>query len=362
MNLPFKGFRLIELANVLAGPSVGQFFAELGAEVIKVENPKTHGDVTRKWKLPSEGKSSVSAYFSSVNWGKTSILIDVKQAEDKARLYELIKDCDIVIASFKPGDAQKLGLDFDSLKAINPKLIYGSITGYGDHDPRVGYDAIIQAEAGFMYMNGDPEGKATKMPVALVDVLAAHQLKEGILLALIHRMKTGEGSKVSVSLLDAAISSLVNQATNWLNAGHISQRMGSEHPNIAPYGTIFTTKDQKELILAVGTDKQFQLLCQILAIPEDEKFLTNPLRVKNKEKLIPQIQQAISTWKLQDLLDQLYKLKIPAGSVNAMDAVFKLANAQQILLKSSDLQGVRQFIGEIDSISRTELSPPPHLP
>ncbi|MGB0525148.1 MAG: CaiB/BaiF CoA transferase family protein [Flammeovirgaceae bacterium] len=362
MSLPFKGYRLVELANVLAGPSVGQFFAELGAEVIKVENPKTNGDVTRNWKLPTEGETSVSAYFSSVNWGKTSILLDMKNPTDKEQVYELVRDCDLVVASFKPGDAQKLGLDYETLSAINPRLIYGCITGYGETDDRVGYDAIIQAEAGFMHMNGEPEGKPTKMPVALVDVLAAHQLKEGMLLALIQRMQSGKGAKVSVSLIEAAISALVNQATNWLNAGHISQRMGSEHPNIVPYGTVFTTKDQQAIILAVGTDKQFNLLCNILNLSEDERFATNPLRVKHKAQLLPLLYEKIKEWEVNELMKLLGDAKVPAGIINQMDGVFELPQAKAISLTAEGWKGVRQFIAEMDSVSRTELSPPPQLP
>lgn len=360
--LPFKGYKLIELANVLAGPSVGQFFAELGAEVIKVEHPATKGDVTRKWKLPTEKEEELSAYFSSVNWGKRSVLLDVRKKADQAKLYDLVKEADLVVASYKPGDAEKLGLDYASLKQIKPGIIYGCITGYGEADHRVGYDAIIQAEAGFMYMNGQADGEPTKMPVALIDVLAAHQLKEGMLLGIIQRMKTGQGTKVSVSLLEAAISSLVNQASNWLNAGHISQRMGSEHPNIAPYGTIFKTKDQVAIILAVGTDRQFQSLCQVLSLPENELFTTNPLRVKNKQVLTPSLREKIATWQANELLPLLHQHHIPVGQINSMDRVFELPQAQNILLEAKGKQGVRQFVAEIEGVSRPSLSVPPPLP
>lgn len=221
----FQNLRVIELANVLAGPSVGQFFAELGAEVIKIENPKTKGDVTRSWKLKSEdSESSISAYFSAANSGKKSIALDLWNQEDLSILYKLIDKSDIVIASYKAGDAEKLRVDYESLKAINPKIIYGQITGYGDEDERVGYDAIIQAESGFMSMNGEQGGSSLKMPVALVDVLAAHHLKEAILLAYINLLKNNEGSKVSVSLFESAIASLANQATNYLIAGHNPQK------------------------------------------------------------------------------------------------------------------------------------------
>jgi len=286
----FRGLKVIELASVLAGPSVGQFFAELGAEVIKVE-PES-GDVTRSWKLPIEAhENSCPAYFSAINWGKTSLLLNLKLLEDRNRLYEEVKSADIVIASYKPGDAQKLGVDYPSLSRHKPNIIYGSISGYGATDSRVGYDAIIQAEAGFLYMNGHPSSPPVKMPVALMDVLAAHQLKESILLALIKLAKTGKGSEVSVSLFDAAVSALSNQATNWLNARHLPQRMGSGHPNIVPYGNIFETKDDDLILLAIGTDRQFERLCQILELPLEERFKTNAQRVKNREALIPLITQ-----------------------------------------------------------------------
>jgi crotonobetainyl-CoA:carnitine CoA-transferase CaiB-like acyl-CoA transferase len=175
-----EGLKVLELASVLAGPGVGQFFAELGAEVIKVENVRTGGDVTRSWKLASENEGEDrSAYFCSVNWGKKSLAIDLTSDYGKEVVKQLAVKADIIIASYKPGDAEKLGVAYSQLKKINPKLIYGQITGYGSDNPNVGYDAVIQAESGFMDMNGEVGGDPLKMPVALIDVLAGHQLKEG---------------------------------------------------------------------------------------------------------------------------------------------------------------------------------------
>src|SRR6188768_2577212 len=215
----FSNLKVIELASVLAGPSVGQFFAELGADVIKIENLKTQGDVTRSWKGSGEQTDERSAYFCSVNWGKRSLAVDLTKKEGREIIHKLIPQADIVIASYKPGDSEKLEMDYRTLTELNPRLIYGQITGYGSNNQRLGYDAIIQAEAGFMYMNGEQGATSLKMPVALIDVLAGHHLKEGILLALLERYQTGKGSFVEVSLIQAAISSLVNQATNWLIAG-----------------------------------------------------------------------------------------------------------------------------------------------
>lgn len=357
----FEKLKIIELASVLAAPSVGQFFAELGAEVIKIENPKTNGDVTRSWKLPNENvESNFSAYFSAVNWGKKSLFMDISEDENLQNLYQLIQTADIVLVSYKFGDAEKLKVDYKTLQKINPNIIYGHITGYGTDNPKVGYDAIIQAETGFLYMNGHANGLPHKMPVALVDVLAAHQLKEGILIALLRRANVGTnanagtyaGAYVSVSLFDAAVSALTNQATNWLNAGHSPQRMGNEHPNIVPYGTIFTTKDDKMLILAVGTDKQFISLCNILNINEiskNESFSTNAQRVKNRLILLPVLEQEIKKYDKKYLLEKLEEKNVPAGGVNDVSEVFEMPQAQELLLlyPESNFVGLRQFVGKI---------------
>ena len=238
-----QDLRVLELASVLAGPSVGQFFAELGAEVIKIENLKTDGDITRTWKGAGEQTDDRSAYFCAVNWGKKSVAVDLSTEIGRQLVQKIATKSDVVIASYKPGDAEKLGVSYEQLKKVNEKIIYGQVTGYGSDNDRVGYDAVIQAESGFMDLNGEKGGTPTKMPVALVDVLAGHHLKEGLLLALLKRERTGEGSFVEVSLIQTAISSLTNQATNWLVAGKVPSRAGSAHPNIAPYGESVLTKD-----------------------------------------------------------------------------------------------------------------------
>jgi crotonobetainyl-CoA:carnitine CoA-transferase CaiB-like acyl-CoA transferase len=353
-----QGIKVIELASVLAGPSVGQFLAELGASVLKVENPKAGGDVTRSWRLPSEKDTSVSAYFSAVNWGKSSWMLDITQPDAKAALLEKIAEADIVLASYKPGDAEKLGVGYAQLQAINERLIYASITGYGPTDARAGYDAVIQAESGFMYMNGTPETEPTKMPVALVDVLTAHQLKQGILLALLQRERTGQGSKVEVSLFDAAVSALSNQATNWLNAGHIPQRMGSAHPNIVPYGTLFTAKDGVQILLAVGTDKQFASLCHIIGMPLQEAFATNPQRVKAQDQLLPLLSANIAQHESEALLQALHQAHVPAASVRNMQQVFEDPHTSPLLLQANGLKGVRQFVCRISGMEWQALSAP----
>lgn len=363
----FKNLRIIELANVLAGPSVGQFFAELGAEVIKIENPKTKGDVTRSWKLKSEdSESSISAYFSAANSGKKSISLDLWNPEDLSILYKLIAKSDIVIASYKAGDAEKLRVDYQSLKSINSKIIYGQITGYGDQDERVGYDAIIQAESGFMSMNGEPGGNSLKMPVALVDVLAAHHLKEAILLAYINLLKNNEGSKVSVSLFESAITSLANQATNYLIAGHNPQKMGAEHPNIAPYGTVLKTADHKEILLAVGTNSQFQKLCEVLGIPEiaeDDRFKTNTLRVENRKALNQFLLEKAKLFPSDILIQTLKAAQIPAGKLQSVADALQGKDAEKMVLKSAGMNfGLRNFAGDLSFMGKSShLAPPPEF-
>jgi crotonobetainyl-CoA:carnitine CoA-transferase CaiB-like acyl-CoA transferase len=311
--------------------------------------------------LTSETTSSdISAYFTAVNWGKKSLALDITQPEQLALLYEHIKVADIVIASYKPGDAEKLKVDFQTLSKMNERLIYGHITGYGAEVPRVGYDAIIQAESGFMFMNGEKGGRPVKMPVALIDILAGHQLKEAILVALLNRCHTHKGAYLEVSLFDTAVASLANQAANYLVANAVPQRSGSEHPNIVPYGTIFTTKDQFDIVLAVGSDKQFECLCQVLHLAPDSRFVTNKLRVDHREELNNILRTEIQKHNRDHLLDQLQMLNVPAGAINNLEAVFKLPLAQKLLLEKDGIQGVKTFIAKgIDTV--TNLSTPPHL-
>lgn len=361
----FSGIRVIELASVLAGPSVGQFFAELGADVIKIENPGTGGDVTRSWKLKEEPEGNMSAYFSSINWGKRSVSLDISCRSGLEVLYRLIGRADIVVASYKPGDAERLGVDYKSLKAVKSDLLYGKITGYGSGNPKVGYDAIIQAEAGFMSMNGESGRMPVKMPVALMDVLAGHHLKEALLLAYIHKLKTGEGSEVSVSLLEAAVASLANQGANWLVAGKIPSRQGSAHPNIAPYGDIFITKDKREIILAIGTDRQFLNLCNCLKInemPSDPAYENNRNRVKNRSSLYTRLEAAISQFESHELLRKLGELKVPVGAVQNVKEALEMEEVKGLLLNHEDMRGISTFAAYFNEVKSkvSHLSPPPH--
>lgn len=354
---------VLELASVLAGPGVGQFFAELGAQVIKVENVHTSGDVTRSWRSAEEQTDDRSAYFCSVNWGKQSIALDLASPDGQKIVHRLARRAAIVITSFKPGDDVKLGVDYATLSKENPELVYGQITGYGTENQRVGYDAIIQAEAGFMYMNGSPGGPSLKIPVALMDVLAGHHLKEGILLALLEKAGTGKGKKVEVSLIQAAVASLANQASNYLVAGKVPEKQGSAHPNIAPYGDVFLTADGKEILLAVGTDKQFSRLVNILKIKDavaHSPFQTNVLRVKNRERLNSVLADAIRKMPAERLLMLLHSEGVPAGSVRNMKEVMADATVGNLLLEYGAVRGLRSYVAH-DQQSLPHLLPPPHL-
>lgn len=356
----FQNLKVLELASVLAGPSVGQFFAELGASVIKVENLTAGGDVTRSWKSRGEQTDDRSAYFCSVNWGKKSVAMDLNTLEGKSVVQKLAAASDLVIASYKPGDAEKLGVSYNQLRTTNEKLIYGQITGYGSDTDRVGYDAVIQAESGFMDLNGEAEGDPTKMPVALIDVLAAHHLKEGLLLALLKRERTGQGSFIEVSLIQAAVSSLVNQASNWLVSKQLPSRQGSSHPNIAPYGDYFLTRDGKKILLAVGSDRQFLSLLKILKLEAHPEFATNALRVVNRTKLNVLLTSAIVEVDSVTLLNHIHKHKIPGGLIQNIKEVFEGKEMQEILINTSGLTGVRSYVAHGIETSPS-LLPPPHF-
>lgn len=327
----FSGKKVIELASVLAGPSVGQFFSELGAEVIKVENPDTNGDVTRSWKLKNEdGNSSISAYYSSINSNKKIVFANAKTKEGYRKIVALLKEADFVICNFKYGDAVKLKLDFTTVKKINPSVIYGEITGFGS-SPRTAYDVVLQAETGFITMNGEKDSFA-KLPVAFIDLFAAHQLKEGLLIAYINSLETKKPLKVSVSLFDSALASLANQASNFLNVGHIPKPLGNIHPNIAPYGECFPCKDNKVVILAIGNNKQFESLCELIgagALATDKTFLNNQNRVKNRKKLEKEIAPYFLLKNREDWMKLFISKNVPTGAVRNMKEVFDLNEAKQ---------------------------------
>ena len=333
----FKDLVVIELACALAGPSVGMFFAELGAKVIKVENKTTDGDITRRWKLPSEdAEDSYSSYYYSVNWGKKSIYLSLRNQEDRAKVYQLVKEADIVISNFKFGSAQKLGMDYNSLKEVNKSIIFGNVYAYDEDDPRPGFDAALQAETGWMFMNGHEDGPPTKVPLPIIDILAGHQLKEGILVALIHRLKTGEGCNIGVSLYDSSVSAMTNQASSYLNLGIIPQRSGSKHPSIAPYGDVVNTSDGVSYLLAVGTEDHFKSLCRAISndkLMNDDRFLNNKLRLQNRDDLISIIQESTTKMTAARFESECDRFGVPLGPVRSLEQLFNEEDGQELILE-----------------------------
>ncbi|MEX2484846.1 MAG: CaiB/BaiF CoA-transferase family protein [Brumimicrobium sp.] len=335
----FQNLNIVDLSTVLAGPSVGSFFAELGANVVKVEHPK-NPDVTRSWKLESEPVDiPVSAYFSSINYKKKYLQLDLKQDQQYERLMELISSADIVLMNFKKGGQEQLNITDEQLRANNKGLIIGKISGFGDDSDRVAYDLILQAESGIMSMNGTPESGPVKMPIAFIDVLAAHHLKEGLLIELLKKesqKKNYVGASISVSLYDAAVSSLVNQASNYLMTGKVPERIGSLHPNIAPYGELFTTKDDKLITFAIGSNRHFAVLCTFLELElllDDDRFSTTQHRVKHRNELFRLIQQKIEQKTALEILNYMHQNHVPAGEIKNLKDVFKTKEAQSLILE-----------------------------
>ncbi|MCT4623902.1 MAG: CoA transferase [Schleiferiaceae bacterium] len=332
---PIKDLKVVELASVLAGPTVGTFFAELGAKVIKFENKTIGGDVTRNWKTQGEG-NGISAYYSAANFNKQVVFANLKDEEDRKMVLSHLESADILITNFKYGDNEKLGFDYNTLKKKFPKLIVGEVRGFANDKERVAYDVVLQAETGFMSMNGTPTSGPIKMPVAMMDLLAAHQLKEGLLVALLQREKTKKGSLVYTTLEESGIATLANQASNFLMNGKVAQPIGSLHPNIAPYGETFTCKDKQQVVLAIGSDRQFQLLCEIAGNTQlafDSHFKTNPDRVTNRAVLQQKLSNLISQLNSQELLQKCHSLHVPVAAVKTIDQVLNSETGKEMILE-----------------------------
>jgi len=326
MTAPLSGLKVVELARILAGPWAGQTLADLGAEVIKVESPA--GDDTRQWGPPfieHDGDRS-AAYFHSCNRGKSSVTVDFRTAEGQEQVRDLIRDADIVIENFKVGGLAKYGLDYESLRAINPGLIYCSITGFGQDGPyahRAGYDYIIQGMSGLMSITGHPEGQPTKVGVAVTDVFTGVYATTAILAALHHRHATGQGQHIDMALLDVAVSVTANQAMNYLSTGTAPGRLGNFHPNLSPY-QVFDCSDGY-IIIAVGNDGQFRRLCDLLGcsdLADDPDYATNPARVSNRENLDELLTARTRGFSKAELLAACEAHGVPAGPINNLDEVF----------------------------------------
>jgi crotonobetainyl-CoA:carnitine CoA-transferase CaiB-like acyl-CoA transferase len=335
---PLQGIKVIELARILAGPWAGQTLADLGAEVIKVEAPE--GDDTRRWGPPfidREGDHS-AAYFYAANRGKSSVTCDFRTVEGQAMVRALVADGDVLIENFKVGGLAKYGLDYDSLRAINPRLIYCSITGFGQTGPyahRAGYDFIIQGMAGLMSVTGDPSGQPQKVGVAVTDLFTGVYSATAILAALIQRGRTGQGQHIDMALMDVATSVMANQALNYLTTGTPPGLMGNAHPNLAPYA-VFDCADGW-IILATGNDAQYRRLCGLLGLlgmAVDAAFLTNADRIANRVDMTARLTEATRRFSKADLLSACEAAGVPAGPINDLAEVFAdpqvVARAMQI--------------------------------
>ncbi len=327
MAAPLVGLKVLELARVLAGPWAGQIFADLGAEVIKVESPA--GDDTRRWGPPSVDNgdgTSDAAYFHACNRGKRSIVVDFRKPEGCEIVRRLAARTDVVIENFKVGALTKFGLDYASLKAVNPAIVYCSITGFGQDGPyaeRPGYDFIIQAMGGLMDLTGTPEGEPQKVGVATVDIFTGLYAVIAVQAALAHRQLSGAGQLIDMALLDTQVGVLANQAMNYLASGTVPHRLGNAHPNIVPY-QVFATADG-HIVIAVGNDSQFRQLVTVLGVPDladNPLATTNEARVTNRAVLVPELARLIAPFARADLLARLEQANVPAGPINTVAEVF----------------------------------------
>jgi formyl-CoA transferase len=334
---PLDGIKVLDLSRVLAGPWCTQLLADLGAEVIKIERPGS-GDDTRHWGPPwhGEGNDRVAAYFLSANRGKRSAAIDFSQPEGAALVRQLAAQADVVVENFKVGGLKKFGLDAESLRQANPRLVYASITGFGQDGPyadRAGYDYIVQGMGGLMSITGLPDGEPGGGPmrvgVAVVDLFTGLYTCTAILAALYRREKTREGAHIDMALFDTQLAMLANQASNALISGNDPPRQGNTHPNIVPY-QLFEAADQA-IIIAVGNDRQFARLAQICGHPEwarDDRFATNGARVAHRSEIVPLVSAAISMKPAAEWLSALESAGIPAGPINTVTQAFADVQAQ----------------------------------
>ncbi|MCH8177342.1 MAG: CoA transferase [Proteobacteria bacterium] len=356
MSGALAGFRVLDLSRILAGPWASQMLADLGAEVIKVERPG-QGDDTRSWGPPympdQNGEpTSEAAYFHGANRGKFSVCIDMANPGGQELIRNLALNSDVLIENFKVGGLKKYALDYENLKQVNPKLVYCSITGFGQSGPyaeRAGYDFMIQAMGGLMSITGEADGQPMKVGVALADILTGLYAANAIQAALIHRQQNGRGQYIDLALLDVQVATLANQAMNYLATGNNPKRLGNAHPNIVPYQA-FQTADG-HMVLAIGNDTQFERFCGLAGKPElasDQRFQKNSGRVQNRDALIPQVVEIMRTRTTEWWLDQLNRKGIPCGPINNLDQVF--ANPQ-VQHRGMQLELDHPSMGKVASVA-----------
>ncbi|OSP54829.1 CoA transferase [Pseudoruegeria sp. SK021] len=349
---PLKGLKVIELARILAGPWIGQTLADLGAEVIKVEAPE--GDDTRRWGPPfvdrpdgNGGVETTAAYFHAANRGKTSVICDFSDPTDLASLKAMIADADVVIENFKVGGLDKFGLDYASLSALNPGLVYASVTGFGQNGPRAkqpGYDFLIQGMCGVMDLTGDPLGEPQKVGVAWIDIFTGLYGVIGIQAALAERARSGLGQHIDLSLLDCGVGVLANQATNFLLGGAVPTRLGNAHPNIVPY-QVFPSSDG-HIIIACGNDRQFGALCRALdleGLAGDDHYATNPARVEHRDVLCALLAAQTATHSKAELIALLEAAGVPVGPINTVAEALSepQIDARALRIAPEGIEGLR---------------------
>lgn len=325
-----QGIKVVDLSRVLAGPSCTQILADLGAEVIKIERPLS-GDETRQWTPPSFADGT-SAYFATVNRNKKSVAVDISRPEGQDIIRQLVSDADVFVENFKVGGLKKYGLDYLSLQKINPRLIYASLTGFGQTGPdakKPGYDYIIQGLSGLMSITGPSDGLPHKVGVAVIDLFTGLQLTIGIQAALLARCQTGKGQHIDVSLLDSAIAMTANVGMNYLASQEVPPRLGNAHPSIVPY-QVFEVANQQHLILACGNDGQFAAVCQVMQMTwnQDARFAHNPDRVKYREQLIPLMQAIFLTKSRDEWLSLFEAAGVPCGAINNVAEALNLPQIQ----------------------------------
>lgn len=337
-----RDLKVMDLSSVLAGPLTGSFLAESGARVMKVEAPG--GDVTRTWRSQGESTERTSAYFCAANTGKEHHVCDLKSREGQAWLHHELADTDVLIQNMKWADLETMSLMPDLLRARFPKLVHVRLVGTEFDSERLAYDVVMQAETGFMSMNGHPDRPPARLPVALMDILASHQMRSAVLGGLYNRERHGMGCYAEVSLLGAGLTALANQGTNALINGTIPQRQGSAHPNIAPYGDVLNCRDGS-VVLAVGSDSQFQALCRVLQCPEltsDSRFKDNPSRVVHREALLKALQERADTWTRDDLRRALHQARVPSGALfHVLEALQQTGIQESYVIHENGLPRLR---------------------
>ncbi len=322
---PLAGLRVLDLTRVLAGPTCAQMLGDLGADVIKIEKPGA-GDDTRGFAPPVMPGTNESAYFVGVNRNKRSVTLDIAQPEGQAIIKKLLASCDILVENFKTGGLAKYGLDYASLKGEFPGLIYCSITGFGQsgpYAPRPGYDSLIQAMGGVMSITGEPDGLPQKVGVPVADLFAGLYGCIGVLAALRHKEKTGQGQQIDIGMLDTSVAWLANQGMNYLASGENPPRLGNQHPNIVPY-QVFPTKDG-HMVLSIGNDPTFQKFCKAFGLEHlltDDRFATNAARVQNRQLVTETLTPVMQVRTTKEWVEKLESLSIGCGPINTLKDVF----------------------------------------